>query len=250
MRSDAQDNSRLHAYSIAGMVTLVAAMVGGGWAAGDAFAGISRPRGPDLSKLEAIEASVAYRTEPKDKKLVDKKKKAPDPVVKPDGVSHDADKKPIDKPKEDDKPKTKPDEVDPLAKYKRENTDEDLEVGKVKDPTGDFNDKRFGWAPETKGEPYVQDLLLDLIEAGGSYPALAATGTYPVGCFHMNAEGKILDTVIREHSDAAELEDFAERALNGLKKKRNKDPVPIPLDNPKLRPLMTEWTCFRFNLDG
>ena len=81
-------------------------------------------------------------------------------------------------------------------------------------------------------------------------PTLAASEGFPIGCFHMSAEGKILDTLMREKADPpnAELDDFAERSLNGLKKKRNDNPIPIDLTNDKLRPLMTEWTCFRFNL--
>lgn len=252
MRSEPQDNGALHGYSIAGMVVLLAALGGGGYFASSAFAGggPGKPKGPDLDKLEAIEASIAYK-KAKPQAQPQKQKKAPDPVKKPDGVSHDADKQPVDKPKEDE-PKSKPGEDNPLDKYKRHNEDEDLETGKPVDPTGDFNEKRFGWAAETKGEPYVQDLLADLIQAGGEYPALAASDGYPIGCFHMNADGKILDTILRERAqpENAELDDFAERSLNGLKKKRNADPIPIDLTNDKLRPLMTEWTCFKFNLDG
>jgi len=249
MRTEVQDNATLHGYSLAGMGILLVATTGLVFFGRDLLAGggPSRPEGPDLSKLVAIEASVAYRKSTPQKQP-QKQKQAPDPVAKPEGVSRDDKKDPIKKPDDEPEPKTKPGDDDPLKDIRRTN-DDDLEVGKPVDPSSDFNEKRFGFAEETKGDPYVQDLLSDLVEAGGEYPSLASSEGYPIGCFHMNAEGKILDTILREKAqpDNAELDDFAERALNGLKKKRNKDPVPVP-DRAELRPLMTEWTCFAFKL--
>jgi hypothetical protein len=243
MRSETQDNATLHAWSLAGMAMLLVATTGAAFFGGTMFGGGPAMTGPDLSKLEAIEASVAYKKSTPQKQP-QKQKKAPDPVVTPQGVSHDDQAKPITKPDEPDK---KPGDKPTLDDFKRKNTDEDLDVGKPVDPSSAFDEDRFGFANETKGDPYVQDLLLDLIEAGGEYPALLDTAGVPIGCFHMSPDGKILDTLMREKSENDELNDFAERALNGLKKKRNADPIAIP-DKPGLQALMTEWTCFAFKL--
>lgn len=249
MLTKAQDNGTLHAYALATTAIVLTALGAGGYFASDAMADErARERGPDLDKLVAIEASVAYKKSTPQKQP-QKQKRAPDPVVKPSGVSRDADAKPVTKPDEPDD--AKPGDKPSLDDFKRKNTDEDLDVGKPVDPSSSFDEDRFGWAAETKGHPYVQDLLLDLVEAGGEYPSLAQADGYPIGCFHMNREGKILDTLLREKAqpENPELDDFAERCLNGLKRKRNNKPIPIP-DEPELAPLMTEWTCFRFNLAG
>ncbi len=243
MRSEVQDNAPLHAWSLAGMGILLVGLTGAAFLGGALVGGGPRIVGPDLSKLEAIEASVAYKKSTPQKQP-QKQKKAPDEVVKPAGVSRDEDAKPVTKPDEPDK---KAGDKPTLDDFKRKNTDEDLDVGKPVDPSSAFDEDRFGFASETKGDPYVQDLLLDLVEAGGEYPALLDASGVPIGCFHMNADGKILDTLMREKSENDELNDFAERALNGLKKKRNANPIPIP-DKPGLQALMTEWTCFAFKL--
>src|SRR4249920_2006008 len=82
----------------------------------------------DFGEMEAIEASVAYKKTPM--KQPQKKVQAPDPVEKPEGVSHDENKKPeAKKPEEPKKTPPKPDNTDPLAKFKHP-TDDDTPTGK------------------------------------------------------------------------------------------------------------------------
>src|SRR5271163_3737585 len=64
---------------------------------------------PDLGEMEAIEASIAYSKTPK--KQPQKKVRAPDPVVKPQGVAHEDTKTPPVK--KEDPPKKQDDVKDP-----------------------------------------------------------------------------------------------------------------------------------------
>lgn len=248
MRSD-QDNATLHAYSIGGMAIVLVVLTFAGWAADRAkvvgcFSKEASAQKEDLSRLEPIEASLSYR-KAKPKAQPQKEKRAPDPVVKKEGVTRDETLKPVEKPK--DEPVTKPDAEDPLAKYRRENQDEDLEVGKTEDQPGDFNDNKYGFAEETKGDPYLGELLGQLLAAGGEFPALASSEGEAVPCLHLDRDGKIVDTKFKTKSGNQEFDDFIERALKKFEKIRNaddnEDRKPVPS---KLYPLVDEgWICFK-----
>jgi len=194
--------------------------------------------GPNLDEMEAIEASIAYKkAEPP--KQPQKQKRAPVPE-EIEGVSRDENKTPVE-PKKDDK--RKPDEnfEDQYKKFQRKD-DEDLEAGKPTDEdVGSFDGSEFGFAEETKGDPYFQKLVLDLRE-GWEYPEILSDVGVPVACIRLAADGKILDTNFRERSNNAELDDSVERALAALKKKRGQEPVPVPTH---LLKWTTKWTCFR-----
>src|SRR6185503_1717612 len=123
----------------------------------------------------------------------------------PERVSHDDQKKPEDKPKEE-KPVKNPEETDPLAKYRRKDQDEDLEVGDVKDEhPGVFDpDAPVGWAEETKGDPYFRQLISDLRE-GWEYPTILEDAGTPVGCMRLEPDGRISDTLFKKKSGNDEL---------------------------------------------
>jgi outer membrane biosynthesis protein TonB len=202
--------------------------------------------GPKLAEMEAIEASLAYK-KPNAPKQPQKHVKAPEPDAKPDGVSHDADKKP-DPDKKPDEPKDKkPDpNADPLAKFKRHNEDDDSQTGKPNEDVGAFDGSEFGFAEETKGDPYFQKLVADLV-AGWEYPQILSASGVPVGCLHLSADGKVAETKFKDKSGDSQLDDSVDRALTKLQKARNENPVPVPTH--LLKAAITRWVCFKFKLD-
>jgi len=241
MRPHRSDDARLHAWASTGLAIVIVALVGGGWATSRVGAGRS---GPDvnLDEMEAIEASIAYKKAAPEKQP-QKKKRAPDPVVDPLGVSRDADKPVEDKP---DEPKSKPEETDPdWKKFQRDNEDEDLDVGKPVDDPGVFDPNAPpGWADETKGDPYFQKLLADLRD-GWEYPEMLSATGVPVGCMRLERDGSVSDTLFKQQSGNSELDDSVERALKALEKKRKKDPPPVP---EHLLKHTTRWICFKFEV--
>ncbi len=216
---------------------------------------------PDMSDMDAIEATIAYKTAPV--KQPQKKMKEPDPVEKPEGVSHD-ENKPVNGCKSDadckhagetcdvkanrciakkpDKPPKKDDPVDPLAKFKHPQDDDD-QTGKPTTQPGDFNGNEFGWAPQTKGDPYWQSLAKDIHE-NFALPTISDTNGIPVGCFHITADGKIADTKMKEHSQSPDLDRAATDAIDAVAKLRNANPNPVPT---QLLGAITRWICFRFD---
>jgi outer membrane biosynthesis protein TonB len=242
MRPRQENNSALHAWASAGLAIIAFAISGGlyyqrGWADS------GRPKGPALEDLEVIEASIAYKkAEPQ--KQPQKKKRAPAPEVKPEGVSRD-ETKPVEP--EKDEPSKKPEETEPdWKKFQRENTDdEDLEVGKPVDDPGVFDPNApAGWAEETKGDPYFQKLIADLRE-GWNYPQILQAEGVPVGCMRLEKDGSVSETKFEKKSGNSELDDSVERALKALEKKRKDNPPPVP---EKLLKHTTRWICFKFEV--
>lgn len=238
MRRD-EHNGSLHAWAATGAAIVTIVCSGGlyyqkGWAA-------SGPKGPALEDLEVIEASIAYKkAEPE--KQPQKKKRAP-VEKKVEGVSRDEKKEPVED--EKDEPKAKPDDVDPLKDFRRENTDEDLDIGKPVDDPGVFDpDAPIGWAEETKGDPYFRELIKQLRD-GWSYPELLGADGVPVGCMRLERDGRVSDTLFKQQSGNAELDDSVERALKALEKARKDDPPPVPSH---LLKHTTRWICFKFEV--
>jgi hypothetical protein len=198
----------------------------------------ARASTPPLMEMESIEASLAYK-KPNAPKQPQKVKQAPNPEVKPDGVSRDETKKVEDKKPEpkDEKPSKV---VDPLAKFHRPQED-DTETGKPMESIGAFDGSEFGVGDVTKGDPYFQRLVVDLAWAA---PELARSGAdAPIGCVHITADGKIPETKFKNKGDD-DIATLAETALSDLKKKRNKDPEEVPTH--LLKALTTKWVCFKF----
>jgi hypothetical protein len=235
--SDPQHNGALHGAALGIMLAVVAATGVGLWRMNRANA--ETERGPNLDDMEAIEASLAYRKAPE--KQPQKKKAAPQPDEKLEGVSHDETKTPEEK---KDEPKKKPDETvdDKYKKYARENTD-DEEVGKPEEDLGAFDGSEYGFAAETKGDPYFQALIADLVK-GWEYPELLSDVGVPVGCMHLEPDGKIVDTLMKTKSGNSELDDSVDRALTNLVKLRDEEPREVPAH---LLKQTRSWICFKFD---
>ncbi len=199
--------------------------------------------GPNLPEMEAIEATLAYK-KPNTPKQPQKQFQAPPPEEKQPGLSFDDQKKPDDKKPDDKKPKATEPTPDDYKKYKR--TDDDGPVGKPTDEdVGAFDGSEHGFADVSKGDPYFQKLVGDLL-AGWEYPKILADSGEPVGCLHLDAAGKIVETKFKEKSGSSELDDSVERALASVKKARNETPIPVPTH--LLRQATTQWVCFKFKV--
>ncbi|MCE9580588.1 MAG: hypothetical protein K8W52_46135 [Deltaproteobacteria bacterium] len=195
----------------------------------------------DMGEMEAIEASLAYKKAPP-KQPQKKHREAVHEQV--EGVSHDADK-PADDTKKPDPPKRKPDDnaPGPIAKP----GDDDAPVGKIDDePVGQFDGSDFGFAEESKGDPYFQALVGDFIKFGGEYPSILSAAGAPVECFHLDADGKVVDTKLKEKSEEEALNDWAEHAAKELKDEREKHPQPVPPH--LLKAATTRWICLKIKL--
>jgi len=239
MRPRDEDNRSLHTWAATGLA-LVVTLMSGGLYAQRTFKGDGAARGPALEDLEVIEASIAYKkAEPQ--KQPQKKKRAAE-ETKVEGVSRDENKKPVEEKK--DEPKSKIDD-DPLAKFRRDNQDEELDVGKPVDDPGVFDpDAPEGWAEETKGDPYFRTLIKQLRD-GWEYPELLGAEGVPVGCMRLERDGRVSDTLFKQKSGNAELDDSVERALKTLEKTRADSPPPVP---DHLLKHTTRWICFKFEV--
>ena len=191
-----------------------------------------------LDKMESIEASIAYRKTPQ--KQPQKKVRLPDPVVKPEGISHDETKKPLEKKPDDKKPAKPDDPKDPFAKF-HHNNDDDSPPGKPTTAPGDFNGNEKGYAEDTKGDPYWGRLRGDMQY---SPPEISKGDSAPVGCIHLTPEGKIVDTKFDTGAED-DLRTAAEAAIRQLVKARNDHPEPVPTH---LLSATTKWLCFKFTV--
>lgn len=208
--------------------------------------------------MESIEASVAYKKEPK--KQPEKKTSQPE-VKKEDTISHDENKKPVEGCKKDSEckddevckegrcvaktPKKEVAQVDPKDPFKgihREDND-DQPTGKPVTEAGDFNGNEEGWAPLTKGHPFWQGFAKD-IHDNFSLPEISEANGIPVGCFHIAPDGKIVDTKVKEKSGSPDLDQAAEHAIDAVKKLRNENPTPVPTE---LLGAVNRWICIRFD---
>ncbi len=192
---------------------------------------------PELKEMETIEASLAYRKTPM--KQPQKRLKAADPIEKPEGVSHDETKKPVEKKEEEKKPKK--DDQDPLAKFKHPQDDDDSPTGKPVTDIGQFNGSEKGFAEDTKGDPWMQQLVADM---NFNPPEISKGNGVPVGCIHLTPDGKISETKFFVNT-GDDLQTAAEAAIDGLKKTRNAKPVEVPTH---LLSITTKWLCFKFNV--
>lgn len=223
-------DSEMKAVAMAGTVVLVGAL----FAPVVVFANAGASKHDD-DNLVAIEASIAYSKTPQ--KQPQKKFKQPD-EVKPEGVSHDPDKKPDEK-KDEKKPDKKPDLAD-ITKF-HHGDDDDSPVGKPTTDPGKFNGNEQGYAEETKGDPWLGKLRGDM---RFSPPEIAKGSDAPIGCIHLTADGKIVDSKwIKNTGD--DLQTAAESAIEQLTKTRNANPDPVPTH---LLSITTKWLCFKFTV--
>lgn len=197
--------------------------------------------GPQLKDMQVIEATIAYRKTPQ--KQPQKQVKQVE-EVKPEGVSRDENKKVEEKKKDDKKPEAKPDDKNPFGKYTR--TGEDTGAPTTK-PEGDFNGSEKGFAPTSKGDPFLGRLRADM---NFQFPEIAKATSIPVGCIHIQPDGKIVDTTfnppIGQKGDD-DLQTAAEAALKELVKVRRANPEPVPSH---LLGITTQWLCFKFSVQS
>lgn len=229
--------SALHTWSGIG-TAVVTAVVGVAvwWAEGKADD--AKPAKDPYADMEVIDAALAEKA-PEQVVQPQKQFRQPDPV-KPEGVSHDANAKPVEQPKDDPKgPK-----IDDVLNRHRDD-DDDLDVGPATLPVvGAFDGDEQGWGDETKGDPYLGALKSDLLR-GWEFPEILSEVGTPVGCIHLEPDGTIPEVELREQSGNAELDDSVERALKDLKKKRDKEPKPVPAH---LVPKTRKWICYRMKV--
>ena len=205
---------------------------------------IARPE-PKRSSLydnrQILEATIAYKKSPS--KQPQKKFDQPD-VVKPVGVSHDENKKVEEKKEEKKKDPPKVDPNDPFKGIRRP----DEAAGKpTTTPDGDFNGSEKGFAPTSTGDPFFGRLRADM---NFTFPEIAKAGSIPIGCIHLQADGRIkaftFDPPIGQKGDD-DLQTAAEAALKELKKQRNQDPEAVPSH---LLAITKQWLCFKFSVSS
>lgn len=198
--------------------------------------------GPQLKDMQVIEATIAYRKTPK--KQPQKQIKQVE-EVKPQGVSRDENKKVEEKKKEEKKPEPpKPDDKNPFGKFARDGADTGTPVT---NPEGDFNGSDKGFAPTSKGDPFLGRLRADM---NFQFPTIAKASSIPVGCIHIQPDGIIKDTTfdppIGQKGDG-DLQTAAEAALEELVKVRRANPEPVPTH---LLGITTKWLCFKFTVQS
>lgn len=198
-----------------------------------------KPKVDPYADMEVIDAALAEKA-PAEVVQPQKQFRAPTPA-EPVGVSRDANAKPVDKPK--DPPK---DNVDINAVLNKNRVDDEtLEPGPATTPTvGAFDGSEDGWGDETRGDPFLGALKSDLIR-GWEFPEILSEVGTPVGCVHLEPDGTIPEVVLREASGNSELDDSVERALRDLKKRRDREPKPVPAH---LIPKTRKWICYRMKV--
>ena len=197
-------------------------------------------KGPDL-QLKAIEVSVAR---PSQNKTRQPQKPHRDPVHDQSlkGLAHDDKAHPPDKKKPDD-PKQKPDDDKdgPASTIK----DDDNPVGKPVSDPGQFNPNKFGTDDVDRGDPYLQELKKDILQAGGPFPTIIQAKGTPLACLHVAADGTIADTLFKEKSGDGDVDQWVEGALKGITKDRKEHPQEVPA---RLYEQISGWICFHFDL--
>ncbi|MBX3155253.1 MAG: hypothetical protein KF773_04580 [Deltaproteobacteria bacterium] len=204
---------------------------------------------PPIDKVNAIEAGLAAPSR-EQKKLPDKKTRAPEPEQKKEGLIKE---KPPEK-KEEKKKEEKKEEVkrppikkeaDPETEIKRRpdpDANPDTRVGPVVTPNlGPPNNNTAGNRAVNTGDPFWARLSTD-IHANFSYPAVLETKKIAMGCFYFNADGTPAGWRLIPRSEDDTLDDAVERALKSVDRLRKSNPEPIP--NHLLNQATTQWNCF------
>jgi colicin import membrane protein len=255
------NNSQMHGFAIVGTLVLAGSL----FATTLYMTEAAEPKHePALKEMMTIEASLARKSQKQQQPQ--KEAKAPEPPpppeppkpeppppeppppVKPEGVSRDDTKKPVDKPKDDKKPPPKPAKPDDkpvdLSKFKHASDDEPQPGGKPMTEIGQFDGSEKGFAPLNAGDPYWANLVADFRQVW-ELPSISKTeGTQmPVGCFHIEADGKIAGVRFDTPSGDEALDDSVQRAMAATRKVRNDKPQPVPTEQ---LGVIRKWVCFRF----
>ena len=229
-------DTEMHVVSLFGAGLLSAALiVPVVWFSADASA--SRP--PLADNRMVIEATIAYR---KQEQKQPQKKRDVVEEVKVEGVSRDENKK-VEEKKDDKKKEEKKAVVDPKDPFKGLRRP-DEEAGKpTTDPGGDFNGSEKGFAPESRGDPFFGRLRADM---NFQFPEIAKAASIPVGCIHLQPDGRIKAIKFEERGDD-DLQTAAEAALKELQKARNREPEAVPTH---LLNITKQWLCFKFSVSS
>ena len=231
------NNGQMHGLALIGTFVLSGALFGGTLYLTEAAEPAHQP---ELRGMITIEASLARKSEKK--KQPQKELKAPE-VAKPEGVSHDeARKPPENKPKDEKKPAKKDDPPD-IHKFKHASDDDPQPGAAPVTDIGQFDGSEKGFAPINAGNPYWQNLAADNHQAW-QIPTISKVNGTPVGCFHIEPDGKIAAVKFDAPSGDQILDDSVLRALKTVQKLRNDKPVPVPTEQ---LGVIKRWVCFRFD---
>jgi len=233
------NNGQMHGFALLGTLALSGVLFGGTLYMTEA---VAAPHQPELREMITIEASLARKAEKK--KQPQKELKAPEPEIKPEGVSHDETKQLPDKPKDEPKPKpVKPtDKPVDIHKFKHA-SDDDAQPGAAVTNIGQFDGSEKGFAPINAGNPYWQHLAADNHQAW-QIPTISKVSGAPVGCFHIEPDGRIAGIKFDVPSGDEILDDSVQRALKTVQKARNDKPQPVPTEQ---LGVIKGWVCFRFD---
>lgn len=233
--------AQLHAFSGLGTVVVSALTGVAVWLASSDDDDDEAKKDP-YADMEVIDAALAYKAAPE---VVQPVKPTRQPtLVKPEGVIRDENTKPVTKP-EEPKPKDAVPDIDDVLARNRDNSDEDLAAGPATQPViGAFDGSEDGFGDETRGDPYLGALKADLLN-GWDYPEILSDVGTPIGCIHLEPDGRIPEVVLRQESGNDELDDSVTRALRGLKERREAKPVPVPAH---LIPKTRKWICYRMKV--
>jgi len=195
-----------------------------------------------LDNMIQIEATLAYKS-PKAPKQPQKVKQEAPPEVKPEGVTRDDKQKPPPEDKKKDEIKPPPPKDKPIDFGSNARPNDDDETAKnAQNNVPAFDGSKFGTDRTTTGHPFWQKLRADL---AWEYPQILNAVQPAIGCIHLEADGKIVETQIHTKSSDDSLDDAAERSLKKLQKLRNDNPIPVPVE--LLKSATAEWACFKFD---
>jgi len=232
------NNGQMHGFALAATIVLSAGLFGGTLYLTETAEAAHEPQ---LKEMITIEAALARKSEKK--KQPQKELKAPEPEVKPEGVSRDDTKKPPEKKPDDKKPPKKPDDKPPdIHKFKHATDDEQPGTRPTTD-IGQFDGSEKGFAPINTGDPYWRSFNADL-RHGWEIPQISKVNGAAVGCFHIQPDGKIAAVKFDTPSGDEILDDSAQRAIKTLQKARNDKPVAVPTEQ---LGVIRKWVCFRFD---
>lgn len=235
------NNGQMHGFALVGTLVLSAGLFGGTLYMTEAA---DAPQEPQLKEMITIEASLARKSEKK--RQPQKELKAPEPEVKPEGVSHDETKKPPEKKPDKPEPKkpAKPNEKLPdISKFKHASDDDAQPGGAPTTDIGQFDGSEKGFAPINAGNPYWQHLVADFHQVW-EIPQISKVNGAAVGCFHIEPDGRIAGIKFDTPSGDETLDDSVQRALKATQKARNDKPQPVPTEQ---LGVIRKWVCFRFN---
>jgi outer membrane biosynthesis protein TonB len=232
------NNGQLHGFAFVGTLVLGGALFGTTLYLTQAA---EAAHIPPLREMVTIEAQLARKSVKQ--KQPQKELKAPEPVAKPEGVSHDENKTPIEKKPDEKKKPPKPDQPIDLSKFKHASDDDPQPGAKPTTDIGQFDGSEKGFAPVNTGDPYWREFNADFRQVW-EIPAISKVNGAPVGCFHIEADGKVAGIRFDAQSGDEVLDDSVQRAMKATQKARNDKPQPVPTEQ---LGVIRKWVCFRFN---